>query len=424
MLPFLSYTPVDESKESGSAIIDSLIIDKYLDLAFDSAFTNPDSAFYFVNFAIESAEQINYLKGKYDAIQMKGIIFYAIDHYDSALNYFFDALEYRQAQNDLEGIASSINNIALCYTNLSIYESAVKYNLEGLKIREEIDDSVGIAKSLNNLGICYHNLKNYKKAIKYYKEALKMKFALKDEYSIASTYNNIGQLFFDWGYESEQYFDSASSYLIKAVKLREKINDQQGLSESLLNLGNVYIQKGEYYRALIFIENSLQKFTQNGDKYGQANAYFNRGYILYSKVDAEMNKALDQFKKSIEIAEEINSLELLRDNYLNIANLYKRTNKYDQAYEYMEMYNEIKDSIISVETSKEIAKLQIQYETQKKDKLILQQESNIDKLTARQNIYTVILIILSAIVIIVIIYIIYLILNKRFKTLKGNSSTV
>ncbi|MBN2519040.1 MAG: tetratricopeptide repeat protein [Bacteroidales bacterium] len=393
---------------SNKNLSDSAFINDNIDKAFYFAFNKPDSALYYIDEAIKLSAKTNYKNGLSDGFHTKGIIYYAIDKYDSALNNYFVALDMRKELNDKKKYASTLNNIALTYSNLSLYEPAVKFNLEALKIRESLGDSIEIAKSLNNLGMCYHYLKDYENALNFYSQSLHIKTLQGDNKVIASTLNNIGQLYFDWGFEKKKYFDSAFYYLSKAVILRNLSGDTQGMAESLLNLGNIYIQREEYSKALIFLEDANHHFNNNGDLSGMANVEFNLGYIFYKRLNPDYKTALDHFEKSVKIAREINDLNLLEDNYYNISAIYRLMKKFDYAYNYVELYNEIKDSISSIETRKEIARLQIAYETEKKEKQIFNQGLTIDKLKENQN-----KLIFSVIALLIIVMSVFIILYRK-----------
>ncbi len=396
--------------------IDSALIESYLDNAFDNAFYNPESAFYYVDSAINMANFIGYKEKLSEGFQVKGIIYYAIDQYDSALTYYYKALDLRVKDGNLLGTAASLNNIASTYSSLSLYKLAVKNNLDALKIHEALNDTGRIGNSLNNLALNYHYLREYKTALNYYQEALEYKNKIQNnEKDIARTLNNIGQLYFDWGYIDEKYFDSAANYLFKAIKIRQEINDIQGVSESLFNLGNIYIQKKQYDRALIFIDDAHNNFIISGDKSGIAKVYSNLGFIAYRSGDPDYKKALKYFNKSVSMAKEMNSLQLLQDNYLHISNIFKFKGQYDNAYQYMELYNEIKDSIATIEIKKEIIRLQIEYEAMKREATIVKQQAQINKLLLKQNKLLILSVILSFAVI--IICILFILLRKKY--LKG-----
>jgi len=367
-------------------VIDSALVNTYIDNAFNYAFYNPDSAFYYIDTAIIMANQIGYNKKIAEAYQVKGIIYYAIDKYDSALIFYHEALGIRVETGDLKGTAASFNNIAATYSSLSLYKLAVKNNLEALRIHEALSDAPRIGNSLNNLALNYHYLNEYETALKFYKEALEYKNKIPDnEKDIARTLSNIGQLYFDWGYSNEQYYDSAASYLFKAIKIRQKIEDIQGLSESLFNLGNIYIEKEQFDRALIFIDDAYNNFKLANDKSGIAKVYSNIGYIAYRRGNPDYKNALINFNKSVGIAKEVSNLQLLQDNYLHISNIFKFKGQYDNAYQYIELYNEVKDSIASIEIKKEIIRLQIEYEAKKREATIAKQQAQIRKLILKKN---------------------------------------
>jgi hypothetical protein len=62
----------------------------------------------------------------------------------------------------------------------------------------------------------------------------------------------------------------------------------------------------------------------------------------------------------------------LRDIYLNQAIFYKDYQDYYNAYESFKLYVKYKDSIINTETLAKMAEIETKYETEKKDKAIIE----------------------------------------------------
>ena len=104
-----------------------------------------------------------------------------------------------------------------------------------------------------------------------------------------------------------------------------------------------------------------------------ATSYSNIG-ILYTKT-GEYVKALDNLSKGLEIAKEIGALLRVKEAYDGLTHLYKKQKDYKNAYEYHQLFSKAKDSLFNEEKSKDIGKLEAQYEYDKKlQKQTLEQE--------------------------------------------------
>ncbi|MCK5176302.1 MAG: tetratricopeptide repeat protein, partial [Candidatus Aenigmarchaeota archaeon] len=127
------------------------------------------------------------------------------------------------------------------------YNEAEKYYKKALAL----DDQNPIY--LNAYGLLLHKLGQYDKAIEYYNNSLKISFKIfeEDYLGVAQIYNNLGG-----AYKSKGEYDKAIEYLEKAVKILEE--DHPDVAVSYNNLGEVYRLKGEYDKAIEYLEKALK----------------------------------------------------------------------------------------------------------------------------------------------------------------------
>jgi serine phosphatase RsbU (regulator of sigma subunit) len=92
---------------------------------------------------------------------------------------------------------------------------------------------------------------------------------------------------------------------------------------------------------------------------------YNTGCIHLKNNEAD--PAIENFLKSIMISERTENLSLLKDNYYSIARAYVLKNDFVHAYKYSSMYNIIADKIYSIENSRKIARINSDYESEKKE---------------------------------------------------------
>jgi len=62
------------------------------------------------------------------------------------------------------------------------------------------------------------------------------------------------------------------------------VGDIHGMAQTLGNLGSVYLQKGEWDRAIEFYEQSLETKERVGDIHGMASTWTNMG-LLYMQIE-------------------------------------------------------------------------------------------------------------------------------------------
>lgn len=130
-----------------------------------------------------------------------------------------------------------------------------------------------------------------------------------------------------------------------------------------------------------------------------------------------MPKQLIGFK-SYEKAIANNYVHLAQYAAMNLAECLEKTNQPNEAINYLKIAHNLQDSLLNEKSNKAIAQLEIQYETEKKEKQLVEQEVIITKeqLRVRQRNYT--LVGLALVMIFIIILGVYIYKQQKFKQQK------
>ncbi len=124
------------------------------------------------------------------------------------------------------------------------------------------------------------------------------------------------------------------TYADSALNLAKRINYGNGIGEAyrVLGIGNLYLNKSDV--AIQAFLSSLSSFSETGDLLGQAKTSNNLGNLYR---DANNNKALEYYRKSLNIASKLegNDLNAARDLIagvnLNIGNILFSKQNYEEA---------------------------------------------------------------------------------------------
>src|SRR5690606_31084870 len=205
-------------------------------------------------------------------------------------------------------------------------------------------------------------------------------------------------------------------YYSIAINKADAFGQNRLIAISYGNLGVTQEKLGNYNEAIKYLNKALQIRTESNDLEGQAILYNNLGsvYISLNKNDS----AVYFFKKSNEFTTLIGFKEATRDNYLGLATAYDKLGKYKEAFEAHKNYLVYKDSLFNEESNKQIEEIRTQYETEKKEKQLIEQEVIITKeqLRVRQRNYT--LVGLALVLIFIIILSVYIYKQQKFKQQK------
>jgi signal transduction histidine kinase/Tfp pilus assembly protein PilF len=355
----------------------------------------------------EKIEIFNELSKAYDTIS-----------YDKSLDYAKQALELTKKFKSKEDVATSLDKVARIYYFLTNYDESINYFIESLKMRENIGDKKAIAQSYNNLGVVYLNLENDTKTLEYLQKAWDLSEEIRDDELMKKTANNLGIV-----YMKLSNYDKSLEYYRKALNLTKETDFKQ-LSVCLNNIGMIYWYLENYDKALEYYLDALKINEEEKYKWSISNTSRNIG-IIYIEFH-NYNKASVYLKKALKIAEEIDSKHLIKDCYITFSHLYFAKGNYKKAYEYHEMYSEVKDSIFTKELGKNIAELEVKFETVKKEKKIEilknEKEINVLKLENNKTQRNFLIIVLSLIILlIIIIYSRYLLKIKTNKLLEAKN---
>lgn len=296
--------------------------------------------------ALKLGESLHFTKGLAAALNTIGIAYYFKGNYPEALNNYVRAariLEQEPAEKRDEGnkkkLSALYNNIAAIFLTQSRYIDAENYFLKSLNIDGELGDKKGMAQSYNNIGTIYKDLEQYEKALNYY---------------------------------------------LKALALRKEIHDNEGLPSTLTNIGTAYISTHNTKMGNRYLQEAMDLYKKNNDTMGIALTYNNMG-DLYDEL-GELSKSAAYYDSSLSISSKRDYLSYLSYSYQSLSANFKKQKKFEQALNYHMLYMRAKDTIYNRENADRLTELQTEYETEKKEKELKLQfsELQIKKLEAEE----------------------------------------
>lgn len=331
--------------------------------------------------SLKISEKIGNRKGIANSNYNIGGVYMNQGDYKSALERYSISLKIREEIKDKKGISGSYCSIGNIYFYQGNYERALDNYLRSLKIGEEIGDKYGVASTLNSIGLIYFSLKNYEKSMDNYVRSLMIREEIGDKKGMASCYSNIGLIYYEKG-DSEK---ALRNYL-ESLKIYEEIGNKQFIAYSLNNIGLTYIKQRNFEKALDNYFKSLEIKKEIGDEHGIAASYINIGNIYTTK--GKLQEANQYFDQALTTYKKIGSKDGLKDVYSSLALLFDKKGDYKQAYNYHKLYSDIKDTILNEQSNKQIAEMSAKYDSEKKEKELIQKDAEITKQraeTEKQN---------------------------------------
>ena len=268
------------------------------------------------------------------------------------------------------GEAKSYSNLSLVYYYQGKYEKDLSYSLKAIRIFEKIKDLENLSLEWGELGYRMKK-RNLEKAIFYMQKAKYIAEKNNLRKPLLSIYNNYGVL-----KEMKVEYDSALFYYNQGLALKERIKDQVGIPYSLNNIAGVFVLRKQYDQAEDNYKKALEIRKKIKDTVGIAENYSYLGDLYLSKDDCK--KAIDFYKNSLEITDKYKYVGLSQDSYKKISECYESLNDYKNALATYKKHAALNDSILNHETNSKIAELEVKFDTNEKEKQLLQQESEIE----------------------------------------------
>jgi signal transduction histidine kinase len=312
------------------------------------------------------------------------------------------ALSYKL--NYVTGLARNYINIGTGYSYLSKLDSTIIYADSGIKYSKIIGDPDRLALVYLNKADGFRILGDFQSVLLYcdtasmyaaktgntdrqariydiisgvYSEQQQYYAALGIQRKALELYKNDhnslmeGQVYDDFGsiYQQMGKLDSALYFHKMAVSFAERLKDYKNLSTFYSGVARVYVDLGKYAEAEVYATKALQ----NG-KEQENNHQLSATYSLLGNIYLKQKRFLDAVKAG-NTAYEYALDEVLISQQQTVATLlaaaYSGLGDEENAYKYLTISSNLKDSIIKEQYNTQVANLQSSFELKEKDKEIL-----------------------------------------------------
>lgn len=322
---------------------------------------------------------------------------------EKSFAYFHKALNLAKGLKHYAAVATIANEIASEYWDIGEKPLSNKLYEESLEAAILLNDSVRISGAYLNLADNYIQEGDFKTGIPMHLEALKIKELLSDKSRLSFYYQSMANAYLD-----ARNYTKWEEYIQRAYQIRddEVCTPPQEKATLYIGMGGLANFKGEiqnsvlYYDTLLMLSNEIA--YANGQKialdnlalihkdlgnYEKSLALFNRSEVFLtdnpfhhishknSRVELlkQLNKprqALNLLKENIQnealnnyAVEKLKTFRLLYEINTQLAN-------YEDAFRWNDSLRELENKLRDVDVRKEIAELETQYQTEKKEQQI------------------------------------------------------
>ncbi|MCB9174471.1 MAG: sensor histidine kinase [Flavobacteriales bacterium] len=314
---------------------------------------------------------------------------------------YLEALNKSKKLNNQEFEADVYNQLALVYGFLGNYDKRIGYNIKAIKIYEKLGNKSKAGSTYGGLGFSMYR-RDIEKAKMYMQKGMKQLEEAKDYEALNPTYDNYGIV-----QEVSGNVDSAIFYYNKALVLKRNQNDSIGIPFALGHLSGAYLVKKDFATSKKYLDESYSIRTKRNDTYGIAECMVLYADFYYAQKNYK--EAATWFTSCYKTAIENKYIHLAQYAAEFLSICHEKQGHTSEAINYLKIQQSLKDSLINENTNKAIAELEIQFETEKKEKQIIEQKVKITEQELKHKKRTNQLVILISILLLVIVasYFIY-----------------
>jgi tetratricopeptide (TPR) repeat protein len=308
-----------------------------------------------------------------------GVYHNMTSQYEKSIPIYNEVIRMYTELNDMTQVSAAMNNKANSFRSLGRYNECLEVHMQSLKLKEEINDTEeSIAASHWNIGNIQGDIGNFEISNEYYNKAriVYEKLGLKDD--LASIKVNMAL-----NLKGQKEYKEAKSLLLEVEPYYIEKNYHNDLAGIYDNVGWILAQQDSLDLAERFYNKSLD-ISKN---YGETSLIgLNLRHLgeLYNK-KSDYRKALKYMKDALQIAKDTGTRKKMIGDLLEMSKAYAGLGRYKKAYEFHTDYHKLHDEILGEENIERMNELEVQYQTEKKEKELIIKQNEIKLLEERKQ---------------------------------------
>jgi len=342
----------------------------------------------------------------------------------------------------------------------SRHEKAIEGYKENLRLARFGNDTLAQAMWMLSIGDGYFQLNEFESAIVYLNQTVDVCKQISIHHPRRNTYQAKSYFLLSRVFSLRNQYVIAQNILDELYDLYQSVNDTAGIIQALnekagiynlsgntilaeesfykiLNLsletensfitaktyqklGDLYLLDSLYTKALNNYLNALDIYKKVGDLNSTATLFFDIGNVYFMM--KESGDAIDNLKKSLEIAKMRNLESLLGDIYLKLSEVYDDNGDKEIALSYFKLYSKTRTILFDKEKNQVLAEQYVKYESERKDQQIniLKKDNEIQEFSIREKSNQLYFTIAFGVLVFILLMIIY----SRYRTKQKANETL
>ena len=311
--------------------------------------------------AQEILKNIDYPLGKADNLSVMSHYYWSKANHAKATEYGNASIELYRKLNETESLSHTLTMLAFSYASNGDYDEAFKLGFEARELISAKPSSQYVAWIYYCLGVLYFDTKDFDSSLQNVLQAKKLAEEMGFAYGLARSKTSLAALALAKG-----NYDEARKHLASAIEGFREVGHDIGLSRALNDLGVICRKLGDYAEAEKYLKESYEIRSVVGHTQGITTTAFELGELMNARKSPD--EALKWLNIALGLAVKTSSRSKEYQIHKAIAEAYRLSNKYEKAYEHLEKYIEIQNSVMGQETAQKLKHLQTRIATEKAEK--------------------------------------------------------
>jgi len=387
--------------DSLSAFVGTLLpsqeVEDYMVLAWASRADYPDSSLIYLKKAHEIIQQkpeyqAQYLGKLYNFI---GVAYWYKGNFFEAMEQHKKALAEAEERKDTLQVAHAYHNIGRIHQTQTNFTTAYTYFFQALRLFGAIQDTVGMGYCYQSISTAYQSQGKYVKAIEMVEKSLALRRATKDVRTISSALIELAHI-----YQHTKNYAKAIAALMKAEKITQNLKEKARIGEINLEIAETHYLQKDYRTALDYAQKAYTTLDTSTNLPLRLRTTLLVGKLNYQI--GQYSQAINFLNFVLSPANKTGDLGIRSDALYYLSMIKEKQHQPEEALQYFKAYNLVEDSILDLEKSKAIGRLESKFELLKKEQennYLKERQKNSQRIiqqTEQRNLALVVIVILGA----------------------------
>lgn len=397
-----------------SHLNDTASVNKALREAREVLYEDIEKGAALVKIALKAAENIDHQSGQAMAWHYLGRVALDTGNYKACIEAQDKALLLIKELSDQGRLRAGAYNLkGIASEKMGLFKIAVSNYLQAIRLFDLLKDSIGLTNTYNNIALVHNTQGNHERADRYYHKAFDLAGGMGDTFLMITTRNNMGLSLLQ-----QKRYKEAKGHFQATLEFDLEDGSAEYIGGSYNNLGSCELKMGNYAAALALYKKAVSYKRQAADNYGLTISLINQGQVFIHLRQYE--QAEESLQEAVRISKKNGVKQHEAEAYLHLSTLADSLGDPVRSLYYYRTHESLEDSLNLINQRVEIERLQTEYNVEKKDLEIKNQQTLLAKQEFQLHFYIVALLLISLglLILAVLVYNIRK-LNSKLKEKQG-----